>query len=120
MQKRLSMPVNKDMHIFVGASEEGYEFDKYPIIVYHPPKLLREMSDKDLRKTDGTPLETTNLSLMNQQNRDLIGDNQFAMVDTELRENFTNPGDQYGGGEIESDRYGPKPQTDESFLSQVL
>ena len=81
------------------------------------------MSDRDLRKTDGT-LGTTKLSLTNQQNLDLIGENQFenpnAMIDTDMRENFTNLGDQCGGGEIESDRKELKPQTEESFLSQVL
>lgn len=78
------------------------------------------MSDRDLRKTDGT-LGTTKLSLTNQQNLDLIGENQFenlnAMLDTDKRENFTNLGDQCGGGEIESDRKELKPQTEESFLS---
>ena len=37
-----------------------------------------------------------------------------------MREKFTNPGDQCGGGEIESDPKELKPQTEESFLSQVL
>ena len=78
------------------------------------------MSDRDLKKTDGT-LGTTKLSLTNQQNLDLIGENQFenpnAIIDTDMLKNFTNLGDQCGGGEIESDRKEIKPQTEESFLS---